>query len=105
VRGGITLLGSPASVYDCNGTLSQRWTVAADGTLRVAGSCALADGGAVQIGTCGDSAPGQWRAGPGASLVNVGTGQCLSDPDNGAKTGNRLQLAACGGNGQRWALP
>ena len=105
VRGGVALLGSPASVYDCNGTLSQRWTVAADGTLRVAGSCALADGGAVQIGTCGNAASGQWRAGPGASLVNVGAGQCLSDPDNGAKTGNSLRLAACGGNGQHWTLP
>jgi hypothetical protein len=105
VRGGVTLLGSPASVYDCNGTLSQRWTVAADGTLRVAGSCAVAEGGAVQIAACGTTDPGQWRAGTGASLVNVGTGKCLTDPDNGAKTGNQLQLATCGASGQRWVLP
>jgi hypothetical protein len=105
VRGGVTLLGSPASVYDCNGTLSQRWTVAADGTLRVAGSCAVAEGGAVKIAACGTADPGQWRAGSGSSLVNVGTGKCLTDPDNGAKTGNQLQVAACGGAGQRWALP
>ncbi len=38
----------------CNGTLSQRWTVAADGTLRVSGTC-----------------------------VNVNSGQCLTGPADG----------------------
>ncbi|HEV8568693.1 MAG TPA: ricin-type beta-trefoil lectin domain protein [Actinoplanes sp.] len=106
VRGGLVLPGSPLSVYNCNGTLSQRWTVAADGTLGVAGMCATADGtGSVYVAGCDAAASGQWRAGPGSTLVNVGTGQCLADPDNGTRTGGSMRLAACGGMGQRWTLP
>jgi hypothetical protein len=106
VRGGVALLGSPLAVYDCNGTSSQRWTVAADGTLRVIGGCAGAPGdGSVQVKACDTAAAGQWRARSGSTLLNVGTGQCLTDPGNGATTGAPLRLAACGGNGQRWALP
>jgi hypothetical protein len=103
IRGGIALPGGAVSAYPCNGTPSQRWTVAADGTLRAAGSCAAPDGSNVHLTGCDES--GQWRAGPGGTLVNVGTGRCLTDPDNGAQTGRRMTLAACGGSGQRWVLP
>jgi hypothetical protein len=106
VRGGVALLGSPLAVYDCNGTTSQRWTVATDGTLRVIGGCAGAAGdGSVQVTACDTGAAGQWRARSGSTLLNVGSGRCLTDPGNGATTGTPLRLAACGGNGQRWALP
>ena len=105
-RGGIALLGSELTAYDCNGTSSQRWTVATDGTLRVIGGCAGAAGdGSVQVTGCNTAAAGQWRARSGSTLFNVGTGQCLTDPRNGAKTGMPLRLEACGGSGQRWALP
>jgi hypothetical protein len=105
-RGGIALLGSALTVYDCNGTSSQRWTVATDGTLRVIGGCAAAAGdGSVQVASCDTAAAGQWRARSGSTLINVGTGQCLTDPSNGEKTGVPLRLAACGGSGQRWSLP
>jgi hypothetical protein len=103
IRGGIAFPGGAVSAYACNGTPSQRWTLAADGTLRAGGSCAAPDGSDVHLTVCGDS--GQWRAGPGQTLVNVGTGQCLTDPDNGATTGARMILTACGGSGQRWTGP
>jgi hypothetical protein len=106
IRGGIALLGSPVSAYACNNTSSQRWTLAADGTLRVGGSCAAADGAAAtHLAGCDSSSAGQWRSGPGGTLVNVGTSRCLTDPDNGAKTGGAMTLAACGAAGQRWVLP
>lgn len=86
----------------CNGTLSQRWTVAADGTLRVSGTCAAADGSTqVAVGPCGDAASGHWRAGAGGTLVNAASGQCLTGPADG----NRVRVAACGSGGQAWALP
>ena len=105
VKGGISLIGSPLSVYDCNSTLSQKWTVGTDGTLRNSGGCASADGAEVRVSGCGSGDSGQWRAGSGGTLVNVASGQCLSDPDNGSRTGGSLRLAACGGSGQQWGLP
>jgi hypothetical protein len=105
VAGGIVFPGSPLAVSTCNGTLSQRWTIATDGTLRVSGSCATADGDAVEVAACGDAATGQWRAGPGGTLVDVDSGRCLTDSANGAENGARVRLAACGGTGQRWTLP
>jgi len=106
VEGGIALFGYALSVYDCNGDSSQRWTVASDGTLRTIGQCATAvDNSRVELAACGTSDSAQWRAGSGKTLVNVSTGRCLSDPDNGAKTGISLRLAECGGSGQSWALP
>jgi hypothetical protein len=102
VAAGVVLPGDAVVVRDCNGTLSQRWTVAADGTLRVSGSCAGAGGsGQVTVGTCGTATSGQWRSGAGGSLVNVGSGQCLT----ASAEDNRARVAACGAARQRWALP
>jgi hypothetical protein len=101
IRGGVALPGGAVSTYACNNTPSQRWTLAADGTLRVGGMCAAPDGSAVNLVGCEASA--QWRAGGGGTLVSVGAG-CLTDPDNGTKTGGRMTLAACGAAGQRWTL-
>jgi hypothetical protein len=102
VSAGIALPGSPLAVRDCNGTMSQRWTVATDGTLRVGGLCAAADGsGAVAVSGCGDTAAAQWRAGAGSALVHVGSGRCLTAPADGG----RVRVSPCGGTGQSWALP
>ncbi len=102
VAAGIVLPAGAVVARDCNGTLSQRWTAATDGTLRVSGLCAAADGaGQAAVGVCGDAASGQWRSGPGGTLVNVGTGQCLTGPADG----NRVRLTACGADAQTWALP
>lgn len=101
VTTGIVLPGTPVAVRGCNGTLSQRWTVAADGTLRVSGACAAAGGGQVAVGPCGDAPSGQWRAGAGGTLVNTGSGQCLTGPADG----NRVRVTTCGGAAQSWTLP
>jgi ricin-type beta-trefoil lectin protein len=101
VAAGIVLPGGVVATRDCNGTLSQRWTVATDGTLRVSGSCAAAGGaGQVTVGGCGSAASAQWRSGAGGTLVHVGSGLCLT-----GSAGNRVQVAACGAAGQSWALP
>jgi hypothetical protein len=102
VSAGIVLPGDALATRGCNGTLSQRWTVATDGTLRVSGSCADAGGsGQVTVGACGTAPSGQWRSGAGGALVNVGSGQCLT----GAAPGNRVRVTACGATGQSWTLP
>ena len=99
----VSLLGTAVSVYDCDGTQTQNWTFATDGTLRVAGSCAAPDGSVVRLTGCAGSA--QWRAGPGDTLVDLGTGRCLTDPSGGATTGGPITVTGCGAAGQRWLLP
>jgi hypothetical protein len=97
--------GSPIQVMSCVGGSVQQFTLATDGTLRVAGHCAEATGDATVRSTgCGDAgAAGQWRAGPSGSLVNPSTGECLTDP---GRSGATTSVAACtGGDSQRWSLP
>jgi hypothetical protein len=103
--GGILLPGSPAVIRSCSTMPSQRWTLAADGTLRASGLCAEPDGGNVHLVTCDTGQSGQWRVGAGKTLVNISTYQCLTDADNGAKTGNRAKMSDCGGTGQSWNVP
>lgn len=107
LNGGVPVDGNHVQVFTCNGTDAQRWTVATDGTLRVVGKCAapVADG-TVHITGCGGGSAGQWRQGKSRSLVNVGTGQCLTDPRGGAQSGSGVQVSACtGAAGQQWTLP
>lgn len=99
IEAGIVLLGDELSTRDCNNTSSQRFTLATDGTLRVGGSCARQDGASVTVGICNDDEIGQWRAGPGNSLVNISSRQCLT------AAGADVTLSACGNQGQSWALP
>jgi hypothetical protein len=96
--------GSPVQVTGCADLPVQKFTLAADGTLRVSGRCAQASGaGTVHIEQCGDAASAQWRAGPASSLVNPSTGQCLTDP---GRAGATTRVASCTGDSdQSWSLP
>ncbi|AGZ42042.1 RICIN domain-containing protein [Actinoplanes friuliensis] len=105
VLGGLLALdGSPVQTASCSGMSYQEFTVETDGTLRVTNRCAQTDDdGTVHIRACGEQPAQQWRAGPEGSLVNPGTGQCLTDPGNAGAT---VTLAACtGADNQRWTLP
>jgi ricin-type beta-trefoil lectin protein len=96
--------GSPVQVAGCTGGTAQRFTLATDGTLRVGTRCAQTTGdGSVRVTGCDDRASAQWRGGPGGTLVNPASGQCLTDP---GRTGATTTAAACaGGADQTWALP
>jgi hypothetical protein len=95
--------GSPIQVYDCMDINAQEFTLAADGTLRVSGKCARStDDANVRVAGCDDAAAGQWRGGPGGTLVNSASGQCLTDP---GQAGATVRVTACGGADQRWTLP
>lgn len=96
--------GAAVSAHDCTGAASQRWTAAADGTLRIGGLCAAASAGGVRLAGCGGDMT-RWRTGPGGTLVNAGSGQCLADPRNGAKAAARVRLAPCDDGSQRWTVP
>jgi hypothetical protein len=103
MRGGLLGVdGSPVQVADCG--IASSFTLAADGTLRVSGRCAQITGDStVRIEDCDGQASAQWRGGPGDSLVNPASGQCLTDP---GRSGSTTKAAACtGGSEQKWALP
>ncbi|MEV4704259.1 RICIN domain-containing protein [Actinoplanes sp. NPDC049316] len=107
LNGAIPIEGNHIQVYECNRTAAQVWTLATDGTLRVMGMCAqaVADGG-VHVTECDGRRAAQWRAGPGQTLVNLATGHCLTDPENGSRPGAWSEATGCTGTtGQHWRLP
>jgi hypothetical protein len=106
LSGGSTADGARVQVSTCGGSSTQRWTIATDGTVQVAGKCAqAASDGSVQLATCGGSAT-QWRAGSARSLVNTATGRCLTDPAGGARSGSAVTVTTCtGATNQAWSLP
>jgi len=105
LNGGVPADDNHVQVFVCNGSDAQRWTLASDGTLRVAGKCAqvVADA-TVHIIGCDGRPAAQWRAGPSRALVNAG--RCLTDPRAGAASGTGVVVATCTGSaGQQWSLP
>jgi hypothetical protein len=107
LNGGVPVDDNHVQVFTCNGSGAQRWTLAIDGTLQVVGKCAQVTGDStVHIIGCDGRAQSQWRADAGGTLVNVATGQCLTDPESGARSGAGVRVTPCAATGnQRWALP
>jgi hypothetical protein len=107
LNGGVPVDSNHIQVFECNGTVAQVWTMAADGTLRVNGKCAYAGhDDAVRITTCGGQDTARWRVGPDRTLVNAATGQCLTDPASGRRNGSGVRTDDCdGGRNQQWELP
>jgi hypothetical protein len=98
--------GDRVRLWDCNGTVGQVWTLASDGTIRVAGRCMQADTGLVRLRDCTGDPAQQWRTGPGGSLVNPASARCLGDPASDATKGTPQRTAPCDQSGpQRWTLP
>jgi hypothetical protein len=104
--GGIPVDGNQVQVFTCNSTAAQVWTLAADGTLRVSGKCALLVGdNTVHIVGCDGRTTAQWRA-SGQLLMSAAGGGCLTDPSGGRASGTAVTVTPCGGSaGQRWSLP
>ncbi|BCJ48575.1 hypothetical protein Asp14428_00500 [Actinoplanes sp. NBRC 14428] len=99
--------GNHIQVFGCNRTYAQVWTLATDGTLRVAGVCvAPADDGSVRVTGCDGRRTAQWRPGPEQSLVHLASGGCLTDPAKGTVSGSAVRVGDCtGADNQRWRLP
>jgi hypothetical protein len=101
--------GTQVQMFGCNGTVAQKWTIETDGTLRVMGRCAEQIGNSlVDIAGCDARTEEQWRAAPDGALVNLKSGNCLTDPDHSAADFTRVTVTLCTGgadSGQRWTLP
>ena len=85
--------------YPCDGSRGQSWTLEDDGTVRLGGMCALAEDSVIRVTGCGHRPQGQWRTGPGGIVLNVASGECLTD------AGDTTVAPCTGGPDQRWSVP
>ncbi|RAJ42709.1 beta-glucosidase [Kitasatospora sp. SolWspMP-SS2h] len=111
-RAADTADGNPVTVYGCNGTAAQQWTVASGGTLQALGRCldvasaGTADRTPVQLWTCNGTGAQVWQPRTDGSLLNPGSGRCLDVPAGTTTPGTQLQIYACNGSAaQKWTLP
>ncbi|MFI7604357.1 DUF5010 domain-containing protein [Micromonospora sp. NPDC049366] len=112
IAGAKTANGTAVQLYDCNGTAAQKWTVAADGTIRGLGKCmdltsaGTANGTQVQLYDCNGTTAQKWQAGANNRLVNPKSGRCLDATGPSSANGTRLQIWDCAGSAnQQWILP
>ncbi|WP_314614759.1 ricin-type beta-trefoil lectin domain protein [Streptomyces stackebrandtii] len=110
VAGAATADGTPVQLYTCNGTTAQRWTLAADGTVRALGKCldvtggATADGTKVQLHTCNGTGAQRWSYNATThDVVNTAADKCLDVTGNTSTDGTRTQIWSCtGAANQKW---
>ncbi len=91
------LSATDIAIEPCNSAARQHWTIAADGSIRVTGSCLAAktasssSAGTLQLTSCNGRQ--RWQLGSNAVLTYVSDGNCLAD--TGAKNGSRAVAALC----------
>ncbi|HEX3762058.1 MAG TPA: ricin-type beta-trefoil lectin domain protein [Kofleriaceae bacterium] len=112
VAGASTANGAAVQIFDCNNTSAQRWTVAADGSIRALGKCmdivsaGTANGTQVQLFDCNSTGAQTWLPTAAHDLVNPASGRCLDATGPSSANGTRLQIWDCtGGSNQKWTVP
>ena len=106
-----TANGNKVQIWDCNGSVAQKWTyVEAGSTLRVQGKCLDIPGGGtanglkLQLWDCNSTAAQVWIRQNGG-FYNPQSNRCLDNPSNSTTRGTQVQLWDCNGsNAQRWTL-
>ncbi|MEU9076483.1 ricin-type beta-trefoil lectin domain protein [Kitasatospora sp. NPDC048538] len=112
VKGANAGNGTPVQIYDCNGSVAQKWRIGVDGTVRALGKCLDIKGGGTgnatlaQLYDCNGTGAQQWQARPDGSLLNPQSGRCLDDLGFSTTNGNQLGIWDCNGAAnQKWNLP
>ncbi|MEY7978026.1 lectin [Streptomyces pilosus] len=112
VSGGASADGTQVQIWTCNASAAQRWSVAADGSLRALGKCldvsggASADGTRVQVWTCNGTGAQKWAAQPDGTVRNPQSGKCLDASGGTWNDGTPVHLWTCHtGPNQKWTLP
>ncbi|WP_432745833.1 ricin-type beta-trefoil lectin domain protein [Streptomyces sp. JH002] len=103
--------GTPATLFDCNGSNAQKWNFWSDGTLRAMGNCLSVVGAKTTDGTllhmwdCTGNATQRWAVSPNNDIVNISADKCLDVPWADSSSGIQLQIAICSGNpAQKWTI-
>src|SRR5215469_3274168 len=114
------LSATDIAIETCNsGSAAQRWTIAADDTVRIGGKCLAAKSAsstasaALDLTSC--TGAQRWHLGSNAVLTYVSSGRCLAD--TGSTNGSRAVAAVCQATpnntgsastpsqSQQWTLP
>jgi GH25 family lysozyme M1 (1,4-beta-N-acetylmuramidase) len=94
------------SLARCQPVKAERWTLTADGGLRLGGRCLAPRGtaGQVRLRACRDSVFQQWQSGADGALVSDQAGGCLTAITG--KHGETVGLGQClEAQTQRWTIP
>jgi GH25 family lysozyme M1 (1,4-beta-N-acetylmuramidase) len=107
------------AIETCSGSAAERWTIAADGSVRVRGKCLTARSASstaaaeLYLSSCASAQ--RWQLASNAVLKNLKDGRCLAD--TGTKNGSRAVAAVCKATpnntgsastpstSQQWTLP
>lgn len=99
------------SLWHCDGTAAQQWTVPGDGTIRNQGYCLDVQYGGkrsqtpVWLWKCNGTGAQQWKV-KGQTLVNPQSGLCLDDKYAKTTDGNPIWVYTCNGTAaQTWKVP
>jgi alpha-galactosidase len=107
--GGVSVDGTAAAIWDCNGGYSQVLSVTGTNRISTGGKCLDADNNATANGTrviwwaCGSGTNQQWTFQPDGTIRGVQSGRCLDVRE--AATGNNSELilwTCSAANNQRW---
>jgi endoglucanase len=107
--------GTPVQLYDCNGTVAQKWQRTGSTLVNPnSGKCldvagqGTADGTQVRLWTCLGNGAQQWQVNGNGTVVNPNSGKCLDAVGQGTANGTRVQIWDCYGSGtqpnQVWSL-
>ncbi len=93
--------------WACNDDAGQRFTLPADGTLRVRGRCvqiaSTGDGATLDLATCTGARAQQWTYNESYDLVSLWAIKCVDIPDASTADGVVVQIWECnGGSHQKW---
>ncbi|MFE0593159.1 family 16 glycosylhydrolase [Micromonospora echinospora] len=101
--------GAKLQIWDCNTTVAQQWTFAADGTVRAMGKCmdpawaGTANGTEVNLVTCNGNPVQRFTLSAAGDLVNLSSNRCVDVRENVTANGGKLQLWDCAGTpNQKW---
>lgn len=107
VSGGGTSSGTNVQIYDCNGTISQRWTVTRRGELKSSVTSEMclsieSGGSNVVIDACSDATTQRWDFDESGQLQST-SDKTLCLAATGTTSGSNAQVATCAGTStQSW---
>ncbi len=104
--------GNKVSLWSCDGTAAQIWTLPGDGTIRNNGYCLDVKGAGKTVKTtvwmykCNGTVAQQWSVKSDGSIVNPNSGLCLDDQNGKTTDGNPIWMWTCNHTAaQIWTVP
>jgi streptogrisin C len=111
VPGASFVSGAKLQMWNCNGTVAQKWTFHGDGTVRAGGLCMdvtwanPANGTQIQLATCNGNVAQKFTLNGAADLVSILADKCVDIAGWNNSEGAKLIIWPChGGANQKWHL-